>query len=1419
MSSRRLSSDRQQHPPIPTMDEDDNNSQTSQTSDTESVDLDDSTTTAALDPLLSAIDDLEGRIVSSLDNFKLHPGVKSNPSHESIHTELREALRPVLEIAAHVGPATARSKWRAAFRPSVDVALEEVYKRLNSDLILPVLLESVQSDVVPAKRAASLGFFHNLYNEYKSPGSYLDYTEAGPGSGGVGFSGSVYGTVDRNALPSRAVLRMRTVHKAEKSVELLRYWVEGSSSCTLPGAFSDLQSDGAIASRAVISASAVVRPALKHVAEKIASADDAGALKLFIPVMRMIGGVLRRLFTPQASLMNNSGSGNSKGEIASADALRSACIKFLEIVVLCFSTKAEAKTQVGKKLRQQGSSDDFALDDLPMGHHIITRQALEEIGEDAFTILRGLTTIGGQVKVDPSVARDVMLSVGLDANGSGSPPAQIVAILRPAALSYLEIESTNTQDSGDDDPFFTIDRSNIETDFDLSQKSYALTINAVSMLATNRRTFFKDSAICLARRALDPPTYNMDEEVSSLSKAGVMTVQSHLKASCLTLLRNSLSVATGAAIFLHRALSSDLCKMKIQADKAMKMAKQADHLKNAKRKEKNLAALFYEWDQSKGEEVDESSRKRKAAGYDALEKLRMAKLARGLGNGIQLPTSMSDACDLIMANLPNLPSSRAAVSSKEKKIQSDQKRKKKINFDFFVDAVMSNGASLVTDESRWYQRDGGDAWMMEIAALVSDDEAEPEKGKSEVKEKKNTPSPVTFTLDTSTLDAAFAETNTEESQLYANQCQTAAADAFGRILSRTKAARDKSVMDFGNELAARLAWSLKDVHPPRELKELSSSLEADTESENSFRNKFPLVSSCLMFDLETLNNSAANTERDPSQTLSNRVLNEAYINDVSQDGEAQYGKALESYISNILRCCKKADDKPNDNVRKKIASSAASSLPQQLAILPSLPSNALELTSALCDIDSVTKKAIEASRKSSNQNLAASAAAHAAKVAAEKRAKGALLALRDAAVQRSKDGVRCSAVDCAVGIASGRLPASQSVEEMALRLVMNVLYPKSTDLAEKVVASATRELERAASYAIENCDKINKANKLAQSKKKGDKPVNPLSPKSDEEKEAMELVKKSANIFIAICIRRPELIRFLMTISSKENANVLNKAVRNIMPKLTRPLANKYGGSKIAQQVADMVDQTKDSLLLSFLDNLAPSEGVLPTQELILACHNIQEKRLKEDGSKDARFIIPVVSGMKRQDLVEKLPEFVQADDIVFKAALRRMGERHTRHTGIFREDSEKEGMTLCEQIVFLHRLDFSAAKLPQKRYLEAIRICLDDDEVFTDRVILAALDHISGTFLNGENLPLAYMRTIIMTCSKHESLHPWICNELLPRLIEGGIYSDRRQWEGWMRTAKMLENTADAGVSSISAIQRLPDEQYRLYRAKYPER
>lgn len=422
--------------------------------------------------------------------------------------------------------------------------------------------------------------------------------------------------------------------------------------------------------------------------------------------------------------------------------------------------------------------------------------------------------------------------------------------------------------------------------------------------------------------------------------------------------------------------------------------------------------------------------------------------------------------------------------------------------------------------------------------------------------------------------------------------------------------------------------------------------------------------------------------------------------------------------------------------------------------------------------------------------------------------------LRDLAFQRSESNLRREAVDCAVGIATGRIPSTASIEDKALKLVMNVIYPKNDDMAEEVVRAATEELESAASYATANYLKVQESNRRAETEQK-----NLPLPLSDEEKAALDKIKKPIVLYMALCVRRPDMIKYLLERSSYDDAILLSKAVKSNMPKLTRAAAAKYETAKIARLVANQVSVKEVPMLLSFLDNLSPPDTAMPTLDLIEACNTIQDKFPLLDGKKDIRFIIPVVSGMKRHELQRKLSDFVAADDNVFKAALHRMSERVTRYALIYREESENlYGMSLCEQLVFLHVLDFGAANLPQKRYVDAIRLCLDDVDVFTDRVVMAALDHLSNAFLHGDSLPLAYMRSVILTCSKHESLHSWICHVLLPRLVVGNVYNDKRHWEGWMRCANMLEHAADSGVSSIEIIQKLPAKQYQQYRTKYPQ-
>lgn len=278
------------------------------------------------DPLELAIDDLEGRVVAALDDFKLHSGVRTaggaTPAR-NIHEELAILLRPVLEVAAHTGPSVARTYHRGGME-GMEASMDDVYERIVSDLALPVLLEMARSDTIPAKRGASLEFFRSFWKECQKGGSWLDATTTGPAAGPYGGGG--HGHQHQSRIPPAARTRRQGKRLAREG-EILRYWVEASIACTQPGVFTSEEAEGAVASRGIIAASASLRPSLKHIVKRINSVDNRGANRLYSPVMKMVEGVLKKLFLSESS------------QTQQGESIRSASIKFLEIVVLCCSRK------------------------------------------------------------------------------------------------------------------------------------------------------------------------------------------------------------------------------------------------------------------------------------------------------------------------------------------------------------------------------------------------------------------------------------------------------------------------------------------------------------------------------------------------------------------------------------------------------------------------------------------------------------------------------------------------------------------------------------------------------------------------------------------------------------------------------------------------------------------------------------------------------------------------------------------------------------------------------------------------------------------------------------------------------------------------------------------------------------------------
>lgn len=315
------------------MDDDDN-------AQIDQPDLEDEGDNFTEDPFQLALDDLEGRVVSSLDVVKVHPGHRTEFQFRTAQDELAALLQPLLEVAAHTSASIARTYTSGGGPEAVEATCEEAYNRVVSDLTLPVLLEMAQSDPVPSKRVACLEFFRKLFQEFRKPGSWLDqaYMNANAGPYGAGsFSSSTSKQQQLQRQPA-AQLHRRRMKRLQREGEVLRYWVQASLACMGDGVFTAEAAEAVVASRGIIAASASIRPSLKHVSQRIQDADDRGASRVFNPTMKMVEGVLNRLF-----LSSRSGASSSASALPVESDQRegetSACIKFVEILCFCCASK------------------------------------------------------------------------------------------------------------------------------------------------------------------------------------------------------------------------------------------------------------------------------------------------------------------------------------------------------------------------------------------------------------------------------------------------------------------------------------------------------------------------------------------------------------------------------------------------------------------------------------------------------------------------------------------------------------------------------------------------------------------------------------------------------------------------------------------------------------------------------------------------------------------------------------------------------------------------------------------------------------------------------------------------------------------------------------------------------------------------
>uniref|UniRef100_A0A6P7G6A9 Symplekin n=1 Tax=Diabrotica virgifera virgifera TaxID=50390 RepID=A0A6P7G6A9_DIAVI len=150
-----------------------------------------------------------------------------------------------------------------------------------------------------------------------------------------------------------------------------------------------------------------------------------------------------------------------------------------------------------------------------------------------------------------------------------------------------------------------------------------------------------------------------------------------------------------------------------------------------------------------------------------------------------------------------------------------------------------------------------------------------------------------------------------------------------------------------------------------------------------------------------------------------------------------------------------------------------------------------------------------------------------------------------------------------------------------------------------------------------------------------------------------------------------------------------------------------------------------------------------PTPELVSRVRDLYQSRIT-----DVRFLIPVLNGLTKKEVIAALPKLIKLNVVVVREVFNRLLGLHG--------DSP---ITPSELLVALHLIDSTQADL--KNVMKATSLCLQEKQVYTQEVLAVVLQQL----MDQTPLPTLLMRTVIQALCSYPRLSGFVMN-ILQRLI-----------------------------------------------------
>lgn len=271
-------------------------------------------------------------------------------------------------------------------------------------------------------------------------------------------------------------------------------------------------------------------------------------------------------------------------------------------------------------------------------------------------------------------------------------------------------------------------------------------------------------------------------------------------------------------------------------------------------------------------------------------------------------------------------------------------------------------------------------------------------------------------------------------------------------------------------------------------------------------------------------------------------------------------------------------------------------------------------------------------------------------------------------------------------------------------------------------------------------------------------------------------VKACLYLYLALLPLNQSMIHDLAQVYVK----TVNEAKRSILRLLEGPIRHMGMESPQLLKLVETCPKGGETLITRIIHIL--TEKAPPSEALVCRVRELYNRRVS-----DVRFLIPVLTGLSKKEVIAVLPKLIKLNPHVVKEVFNRLW-------GVTL-DTGASPLTPVDLLVALHLID--SDKCDVKTVIKATGLCFGERNIYTAEVLAFVLQQL----MEQPTLPTLFMRTVIQTLTHYPKLLGFIMN-VLQRLISRQVWKQRKVWEGFIKCCQR------AGAQSFTVLLQLPPPQ-----------